>query len=155
LKLNNHVTDLPGPPLVQLWTVALSAGSEPISLAETAGCCGLANSREPEGSHQGQELTMPEKKILLIDDDKEVILALNVRLKSKGYKVAAAGDAISAISTARKEKRDLIVLDIGLPGGDGFIVMERLKALYDFARDAAVTKDRALKAAPLPIFRSR
>ena len=104
---------------------------------------------------------MAEKKILLIDDDKDVLHVLNVRLKSQGYQVAAAGDAISAISTARKEKPDLIVLDIGLPGGDGFIVMDRLKALYDFAltpiivvsaRDAAATKDRALKAGAVAYF---
>ena len=104
---------------------------------------------------------MAEKKILLIDDDKDVVLALNVRLKSKGYQVAAAVDAVSAISTARKEKPDLIVLDIGLPGGDGFIVMERLKALYDFAltpiivlsaKDMAATKDRALKAGAVAYF---
>lgn len=104
---------------------------------------------------------MPEKKILLIDDDKDILQVLNVRLKSQGYQVAAAGDAISAISVARKEKPDLIVLDIGLPGGDGFIVMERLKALYEFAltpiivvsaRDAAATKDRAMKAGAVAYF---
>jgi DNA-binding response OmpR family regulator len=104
---------------------------------------------------------MPEKKILLIDDDKDILHVLNVRLKSQGYQVAAAGDAISAISVARKEKPDLIVLDIGLPGGDGFIVMERLKALYEFAltpiivvsaRDEAATKDRALKAGAVAYF---
>lgn len=98
---------------------------------------------------------MAEKKILLIDDDQDVVRALFIRLKSRGYQVAVAGDAIAAISTARKEKPDLIVLDIGLPGGDGFVVMKRLKALYDFsltpvivlsARDAAATRDLALQA---------
>ena len=104
---------------------------------------------------------MPEKKILLIDDDKDVVHALNVRLRSKGYQVAVAGDAIAAVSTARKEKPDLIVLDIGLPGGDGFLVMQRLKSLYDFAltpiivvsgRDIAATKDQALKAGAAAYF---
>jgi DNA-binding response OmpR family regulator len=75
--------------------------------------------------------------------------------------VAVAGDAIAAVSTARKEKPDLIVLDIGLPGGDGFVVMQRLKSLYDLAltpiivvsaRDVAATKDRALKAGATAYF---
>jgi DNA-binding response OmpR family regulator len=74
---------------------------------------------------------MADKKILLIDDDEDVVHALNVRLRSKGYQVAVAGDAIAAVSTARKEKPDLIVLDIGLPGGDGFLVMQRIKALHE------------------------
>jgi DNA-binding response OmpR family regulator len=104
---------------------------------------------------------MADKKILLIDDDKDVIHALNVRLKSKGYQIAVAGDAIAAISTARKEKPDLIVLDIGLPGGDGFLVMERLKALHELvltpiiivsARDSATTKPEALKAGAAAYF---
>lgn len=104
---------------------------------------------------------MAEKKILLIDDDKDVVGALFVRLKSRGYQVAVAGDAIAAISAARKEKPDLIVLDIGLPGGDGFLVMKRLKALYDFAltpiivvsaRDAAATRDQALQAGAAAYF---
>jgi DNA-binding response OmpR family regulator len=104
---------------------------------------------------------MSAKKILLIDDDKDVVYALNVRLKSQGYEVAVAGDAISAVSTTRKEKPDLIVLDIGLPGGDGFVVMDRLKSLYQFAltpiivvsaREPASTKDRALKAGAIDYF---
>jgi DNA-binding response OmpR family regulator len=104
---------------------------------------------------------MPEKKILLIDDDKDVLHVLNLRLKSQGYLVVVAGDAISAISAARREKPDLIVLDIGLPGGDGFLVMKRLQSLFEFAltpiivvsaRDAAATKDSALKAGAVAYF---
>ena len=44
---------------------------------------------------------MPEKKILLIEDDKDILQVLNVRLRSQGYQVAAASDAISAVSVAR------------------------------------------------------
>ena len=49
---------------------------------------------------------MAEKKILLIDDDKDVLQVLNIRLKSPGYLVAVDGDAITAVSAARKEKPD-------------------------------------------------
>ena len=104
---------------------------------------------------------MSEKKILLIDDDKDVLQVLNIRLKSQGYLVVLAGYDITAVSAARKEKPDLIVLDIGLPGGDGFLVMQRLKSLYDLAltpiilvsaRDAVATKDRALKEGAVAYF---
>ena len=74
---------------------------------------------------------MTGKKLLLIEDDKDTVRAMAVRLKSEGYNLVMASDAISAISTARKEKPDLILLDLGLPGGDGFTVMQRLRSNYD------------------------
>lgn len=66
-----------------------------------------------------------------------------------------APDAIAAIATARKEKPDVVVLDLGLPGGDGFTVMQRLKSNVDLmlvpivvvsARDPLLNEERALKA---------
>jgi two-component system, OmpR family, KDP operon response regulator KdpE len=74
---------------------------------------------------------MKEKKILIIDDDPHLILGLTPRLKSNGYNVISATDGISAIAVARKEAPDLIILDLGLPGGDGFVVLERMKGLAD------------------------
>lgn len=94
-------------------------------------------------------------KILLIEDDKDTVRAMAVRFKAKGYQLAVASDAISAISLARKEKPDLIVLDLGLPAGDGFMVLQRLKAIYEFmlvpvivvsARDPLMNEQRALEA---------
>jgi putative two-component system response regulator len=72
---------------------------------------------------------MNTNKILLVDDDKDILLSLTIRLKASGYQVVQATDAISAMSVARKELPDLIILDLGLPAGDGWVVMERLKAL--------------------------
>ncbi|PYU27682.1 MAG: hypothetical protein DMG32_05640 [Acidobacteria bacterium] len=70
-------------------------------------------------------------KILLVEDDKDTVRAMAVRFRTKGYQLVVANDGVSAISAARKEKPDLIVLDLGLPGGDGFVVMQRLKANYE------------------------
>ncbi len=98
---------------------------------------------------------MSGKKIMLVEDDKDTVRAMGVRLKSQGYNLVVATDAISAISTARKEKPDLIVLDLGLPGGDGFVVMQRLKSNYELmlvpiivvsARDPLMNEERALAA---------
>jgi DNA-binding response OmpR family regulator len=71
---------------------------------------------------------MGSKKILIVDDDKDLLLGLNIRLKAAGYAVILAADAPSAISKATRENPDLIILDIGLPGGDGFLIMERLNS---------------------------
>jgi two-component system, OmpR family, KDP operon response regulator KdpE len=97
---------------------------------------------------------MAEQKILIVEDDKDTLRAMAVRLKAQKYSVVIATDAISAISTARKEKPDLIVLDLGLPGGDGFVVMQRLRTNYDLllipiivvsARDPVANERRALE----------
>jgi CheY-like chemotaxis protein len=69
------------------------------------------------------------KTVLLIDDDNVFLLTIGVRLKSMGYTVCTAKDAASAISVVRKTSPDVIVLDVSLPAGDGFLVAERLQNL--------------------------
>ena len=73
------------------------------------------------------------KSVLLIDDNNTVLLTLGVRLKSMGYIVYTAKDAVSAVSAARKSNPDVVVLDISLPAGDGFVVAERLQNLVGTA----------------------
>ena len=65
-------------------------------------------------------------KILIVDDDADLRTALRVRLRANRYETVSAVDGYSAISQAYKEKPDLIILDIGLPAGDGFVVLDRL-----------------------------
>jgi DNA-binding response OmpR family regulator len=98
---------------------------------------------------------MGNKKILIVDDDPDVRQGMNVRLKANHYDIFFAGDAISSISEAVKNEPDLIILDLGLPAGDGFVVMERLMAIPSLplipiivvsARDVLANKERALKA---------
>jgi CheY-like chemotaxis protein len=76
---------------------------------------------------------MAMKTVLLIDDDNVFLLTIGVRLKAMGYTVYVAKDAVNAISAVRKNNPDVIVLDVGLPAGDGFIVAERLKNLISTA----------------------
>ena len=68
-----------------------------------------------------------KKKILIVDDERDIVKALMIRLKGAGYDVVTAFDGAQAIFMAHKEKPDLIILDIRMPAGDGFSVAEKLK----------------------------
>jgi DNA-binding response OmpR family regulator len=98
---------------------------------------------------------MANKKILIIEDDSDLRLGYHIRLKANHYDTFFAADALASMTEARKHQPDLIILDLGLPAGDGFIVMERLKTnthlasipiIVVSARDRRENKDRALKA---------
>jgi len=69
------------------------------------------------------------KTVLVIEDDPVQSRLLTVRLKAAGYHVAVACDGVQSVSAVRRERPDLILLDIGLPGGDGHLVLRRLKAI--------------------------
>ena len=68
------------------------------------------------------------KTILLVEDDAKISLALGIRLRHTGYEVVTAPDAVVAMAQALKHAPDVVVLDINLPGGDGFLVAERLRS---------------------------
>ena len=70
---------------------------------------------------------MEKPKILIVDDDPDLRRALKIRLRANHYDTVQASDGYSAISVAQKEKPSLIILDLGLPAGDGFVVLERLQ----------------------------
>lgn len=104
---------------------------------------------------------MQKHKILVVDDDADLVRALRLRLRSKNYEIVTAGDGYSAIATAQKERPDLIVLDLGLPAGDGFVVLERLQksdalsavpVIVLSARDPQTTEEGALKAGAAAFF---
>ena len=68
-----------------------------------------------------------KKKILIVDDERDIVKALMIRLQGAGYEVVTAFDGAQGIFVAHKEKPDLILLDIRMPAGNGFSVAEKLK----------------------------
>ncbi len=68
-------------------------------------------------------------KILIVEDDRRIATALAIRLKTAGYEVVAAYDAVLAVTMAVKQQPDLILLDISMPGGNGFTIAERVQTL--------------------------
>ena len=73
------------------------------------------------------------KRVLLVEDDPNISLAFGVRLKAMGYTVYTAKDAVGAVSAVRSHNPDVVLLDISLPAGDGFMVAERIKNLVNAA----------------------
>ena len=70
---------------------------------------------------------MAVQKILIVDDDPDLRQALRLRLRANHYETINAVDGYSAIAQAYKEHPNLIILDLGLPAGDGFTVLDRLQ----------------------------
>jgi DNA-binding response OmpR family regulator len=104
---------------------------------------------------------MAKAKLMIVEDDADQLIGLKVRLQANDYTVVHAIDAVSAISTARREQPDLILLDLGLPAGDGFKVMERLHDLMDVAhipiiiisaRDPEAYAERAINEGAFAFF---
>ena len=97
---------------------------------------------------------MSKSKILIVDNDADLRHALGRRLWASNYDTVNAEDGYTAIALAQKEHPDLIVLDLGLPAADGFVVLERLQNIDSVAnipvvvltaRDPRNNRERALK----------
>jgi CheY-like chemotaxis protein len=66
-------------------------------------------------------------KILIVDDDPKALLLMEAILKPHGYDVVLVNHSRQAIQTARKEKPDLILLDIMMPVLDGYTILNKIK----------------------------
>lgn len=68
-----------------------------------------------------------EHSVLVVDDDPEILAMLSARLGHRGYKVSTAADGHEALDTARKERPDIVLLDVMMPGKSGWEVARALK----------------------------
>jgi len=69
---------------------------------------------------------MPHK-ILVVDDDPDILEAISMILESQGYKVVTARDGIEALANLKAEEPDLMILDLLMPKMDGFAVCKELQ----------------------------
>jgi DNA-binding response OmpR family regulator len=100
-------------------------------------------------------------KIMVVDDDPDLRQALSLRLRANHYDTINVCDGYSAIAMAQKEKPHLIILDLGLPAGDGFAVLKSLQqypALASIpvivltARDPEAFEKRTLESGAIAFF---
>ncbi|RLC59051.1 MAG: hypothetical protein DRH54_02975 [Chloroflexi bacterium] len=68
-----------------------------------------------------------QEKIMVVDDDPDILDALTMILESKGYQVITARDGIEALTKLEAEKPDLMILDLLMPKMDGFAVYKELQ----------------------------
>ena len=69
----------------------------------------------------------PQKRILLVDDDYEIVESMRIALESRGYKILVARDGNQGLAMAEKEDPDLMILDMMMPKRSGFLVLEKLR----------------------------
>ncbi|MBM7517744.1 response regulator [Nocardioides nitrophenolicus] len=67
-------------------------------------------------------------RIMVVDDEPQIVRALSINLRARGYEVTTAGDGTEAVAVAEIAPPDLVILDLGLPDLDGVDVIARLRA---------------------------
>jgi DNA-binding response OmpR family regulator len=67
------------------------------------------------------------KRILLVDDDQEIVESMKTVLESRGYQILVARDGNQGLAMAESEEPDLVVLDMMMPKRSGFLVLEKLR----------------------------
>ncbi len=113
---------------------------------------------QDEPVRTGSSLGLVERaraRVLVIDDEPDIVLAVGKRLTHAGYEVVFAADGAEATKMALRARPDLIILDIGLPCGDGHTVADRIRAncntmftpiIYLTARTADDDRNKAYDA---------
>jgi DNA-binding response OmpR family regulator len=100
-------------------------------------------------------------KIMIVDDDPDIRQGLSLRLRANHFDTLNVCDGYSAIAMAQKEKPQLIILDLGLPAGDGFAVLKSLQqypalstipVIVLTARDPEGNEKRTLESGAVAFF---
>jgi DNA-binding response OmpR family regulator len=107
------------------------------------------------------EKPMKRAKIMVVDDDPDLRQALSLRLRANHFETLNVCDGYSAIAMAQKERPHLIILDLGLPAGDGFAVLKNLQqfpalsgipVIVLTARDPEANEKRTIESGAVAFF---
>ena len=108
-----------------------------------------------------EEQPMKRAKIMVVDDDPDLRQALSLRLRANNFETINVCDGYSAIAMAQKERPHLIILDLGLPAGDGYAVLKNLQeypalavipVIVLTARDPESNEKRSLESGAVAFF---
>ena len=94
---------------------------------------------------------MKQFRVLIVDDEPRILKFLNLKLKSSGYEVITANSGSEALAQLQAQEPDLLVLDVVMPGMDGFEVLRQVRAFSSVpiiilsAKEANVDKIKGLK----------
>ena len=69
----------------------------------------------------------PRKKILLVDDDREIVESMRIALDASGFETLVARDGNQGLAMVEREDPDLVILDMMMPKRSGFLVLEKLR----------------------------
>ncbi len=84
--------------------------------------------KQPEAKQAGgQKAATKDKRILLVDDDQEIVESMRLALESKGFQVLVARDGNQGLVLCEREDPDLVILDMMMPKRSGFLVLEKLR----------------------------
>ena len=74
-----------------------------------------------------EQVSRGAKRILVVDDDHEIVESMRLALEAKGYQIIVARDGNQGLAMAEREDPDLVILDMMMPKRSGFLVLERLR----------------------------
>ncbi len=114
-------------------------------------CMGVRGGHAQSGGARLSGAAQAEARLLVVEDDPNILELLSASLRFAGFTVATAASGAEAVASAREEHPDLVVLDVMLPDLDGFDVIRKLRDLgsrtpvvFLTARDATEDKVRGL-----------
>ena len=87
----------------------------------------MADEKSDEKSSDEKSSDEKRQRVLLVDDDHEIVESIRIALESRGYEVLVARDGNQGLAMAEREDPDLVVLDMMMPKRSGFLVLEKLR----------------------------
>ena len=79
------------------------------------------------GRDCGLGMTVAKKRVLVVDDDRELVESVGTALATRGYEVLFASDGVEALARVERDRPDLMLLDLVMPRRSGFTVLDRMR----------------------------